>query len=77
MKPVGSVVQSTAGRDKGALYIVVGKLDYPYVWVADGRKYKADKPKKKIAGISGVWKRTERRNPPVPYESVMNGSDPY
>ncbi len=47
VKHVGSVVQSTAGRDKGALYIVVGKLDYPYVWVADGRKYKADKPKKK------------------------------
>lgn len=50
--PVCTVVKSCAGRDKEGLYVVVGKLDYPYVWIADGRKYKLDKPKKKIAGIS-------------------------
>lgn len=53
------VVKSCAGRDKDTLYVVVGKLDYPYVWIADGRKYKLDKPKKKncrhlqIVGTSG------------------------
>ena len=45
--PDYAVVKSCAGRDKNGLYIVVGKLDYPYVWIADGRKYKLDKPKKK------------------------------
>lgn len=45
--PVCTVVKSCAGRDKEGLYVVVGKLDYPYVWIADGRKYKLDKPKKK------------------------------
>ncbi|WP_301859885.1 KOW domain-containing RNA-binding protein [uncultured Megasphaera sp.] len=44
---VYTVVKSCAGRDKNGLYIVVGKLDYPYVWIADGRKYSLDKPKKK------------------------------
>ncbi|KMO85430.1 hypothetical protein AB840_13675 [Megasphaera cerevisiae DSM 20462] len=41
------VVRSCAGRNKDSLYVVVGKLDYPYVWIADGRKCKLDKPKKK------------------------------
>ena len=45
--PACAVVRSCAGRDKNGLYVVVGKLDYPYVWIADGRKYKLDKPKKK------------------------------
>ncbi len=45
--PVCAVVKSCAGRDKNNLYVVVGTLDYPYVWIADGRKYKVDKPKKK------------------------------
>jgi ribosomal protein L14E/L6E/L27E len=45
--PVGTAVQSCAGRDKNGLYVVVGTLDYPYVWIADGRKYNLDKPKKK------------------------------
>ena len=43
----GTVVKSCAGRDKGGLYVVIGTLDYPYVWIADGRKYTWDKPKKK------------------------------
>lgn len=45
--PVFAVAKSLAGRDKNALYVVVSKLDYPYVWIADGRKYTLDKPKKK------------------------------
>ena len=45
--PLYTVVQSRAGRDKDNLYVVVGKLAYPYVWIADGRKYHLDKPKKK------------------------------
>lgn len=45
--PVCSVVKSCAGRDKDGLYVVVGILDYPYVWIADGRRYNMDKPKKK------------------------------
>ena len=57
--PDYAVVKSCAGRDKNRLYVVVGKLDYPYVWIADGRKYKLDKPKKKncrhlqIVGTNG------------------------
>ena len=57
--PDYAVVKSCAGRDKNSLYVVVGKLDYPYVWIADGRKYKLDKPKKKncrhlqIVGTNG------------------------
>ena len=45
--PAYAVVQSLAGRDKDHLYVVVGKLANPYVWIADGRKYKVGKPKKK------------------------------
>ena len=45
MIPVCTVVESLAGRDKGHLYVVVGSLAYPYVWIADGRKYNLDKPK--------------------------------
>lgn len=45
--PAYAVVQSLAGRDKDHLYVVVGNLANPYVWIADGRKYKTGKPKKK------------------------------
>ena len=45
--PVGSVVQSRAGKDTNALYVVVGALEGTYVLIADGRKYTWDKPKKK------------------------------
>ena len=47
MIPAGSVVMSCAGKDANGLYVVVGQLEYPYVWIADGRKYTWDKPKKK------------------------------
>ena len=56
--PVGTVVISCAGKDKDQLYVVAGSLADPYVWIADGRKYTVEKPKKKncrhlrIAGTS-------------------------
>ena len=58
MIPVCTVVESLAGRDKGHLYVVVGSLAYPYVWIADGRKYNLDNDEKRIAGISGYWERS-------------------
>lgn len=45
--PAGMVVLSLAGKDKGAMYVVTGSLTAPYVWIADGRKYQVEKPKKK------------------------------
>lgn len=44
---VGTIVKSRAGKDRDSMYVIVGMLDYPYVWIADGRRYKLDKPKKK------------------------------
>lgn len=76
MIPVCTVVESLAGRDKGHLYVVVGSLAYPYVWIADGRKYNLDKPKKRIAGISGYWERAYPLEALVPRESAMNGYGP-
>ena len=47
-KPVskGDIVRSSAGRDKGRLYLVIRKEERA-VFVADGRHVKADKPKRK------------------------------
>jgi len=47
MISAGMVVKSRAGKDKGGLYVVISMSDYPYVWIADGRKYTLDKPKRK------------------------------
>lgn len=47
MSLVGSIAVSLAGRDKGRTFIIVGVLDEMYVLVADGRKRKIEKPKKK------------------------------
>ena len=47
MVPNGAVVISSAGKDANGIYVVVGQLEGPYVWIADGRKYTVDKPKKK------------------------------
>lgn len=41
------IVMSIAGRDKGNLYIVVGKTDKEKVLVADGKSKKVENPKKK------------------------------
>ncbi|MTI80758.1 MAG: hypothetical protein FH758_07735 [Firmicutes bacterium] len=44
---IGQLVCSIAGRDKGSLYVVVKMAEKNNVWVADGRKRKVEKPKKK------------------------------
>lgn len=68
MIPVCTVVESLAGRDKGHLYVVVDSLAYPYVWIADGRKYNLDKPKKELPASPDIgnerihWKRWSREN---------------
>ena len=44
---IGTVVTSTAGRDKGRSFIVVGIIDEQHVYVADGTLRKLENPKKK------------------------------
>ena len=41
------VIESTAGRDKGRLFIVFEVLDDFYVTVVDGKSRRLEKPKKK------------------------------
>ena len=43
----GRVAQSTAGRDKGNLYIIASVVDKEFVTVADGGAKTLAKPKKK------------------------------
>lgn len=43
---LGSIVQSTAGRDKGKLFLVV-KVEENYVYLVDGDLRKIENPKKK------------------------------
>lgn len=43
---IGSVVLATAGKEKGGLYVVV-QMDEKYVYLADGKRLSAFKPKKK------------------------------
>ena len=43
---IGSVVLATAGKEKGGFYVVV-KFDDKYVYLADGKRLSAFKPKKK------------------------------
>ena len=42
----GNIVLATAGKEKGGIYVVV-KADEKYVYLADGKRLTADKPKKK------------------------------
>ncbi len=42
----GSVVRSTAGHDKGLLFLVV-KEEGDFLWLADGKNRKFETPKKK------------------------------
>ncbi len=44
---IGQLVTSTAGRDNGHVYMVVGIGKLPFVLLADGRERKIVKPKKK------------------------------
>lgn len=48
---IGQVVRSKAGRDKGRVFVVVGKFDDQHVLVADGDLRKIEKPKKKSLNI--------------------------
>ncbi len=42
----GSIVLATAGKEKDGIYVVV-KLDEDFVYLADGKRLSAFKPKKK------------------------------
>lgn len=44
---IGKIVYSTAGRDKGKYFIVIGILNDEYVYISDGELRKVEKPKKK------------------------------
>ncbi len=45
--PIGSTVESKAGRDEGRRFIVVKSLNDEYVLLSDGDTRKLEKPKKK------------------------------
>lgn len=45
--PIGQIVRSKAGRDKGRVFVVVGNADNMHVLIADGDLRKIEKPKKK------------------------------
>ena len=42
----GSIVKAKAGRDKDDLFVVVG-IDGSYAYIANGKRRKVEKPKKK------------------------------
>lgn len=44
---LGSLVKSTAGRDCGRFFIVVGEIDEKYILLADGDLRRIESPKKK------------------------------
>lgn len=44
---IGRVVEVMRGRDAGLLVVVVAREPERFVWVADGDKRRAEKPKKK------------------------------
>lgn len=44
---IGKVVYSKAGRDKDKNYIIVGILNEAFVYIADGKLRRIEKPKKK------------------------------
>lgn len=46
MIKLGNVVEATAGKEKGELFVVVG-LNDKYAYLSDGKRLKKEKPKKK------------------------------
>lgn len=68
---VGQLVRSTAGRDQGALYVVVGHQGTGTILVADGRRRPLERPKRKnprhlnpigsVSGILGAGRMTNER----------------
>ena len=43
---IGNIVKATAGKEKGQLFVIV-KFEENSVYLADGKRLKKDKPKKK------------------------------
>lgn len=44
---VGQLVTASCGRDQGKLFFIVAIVDDNYVYIADGKSRKLDKPKLK------------------------------
>lgn len=44
---LGQLVTSKAGRDQGKRFLVVGKKNEKWIWIANGSSCKIEKPKKK------------------------------
>ncbi len=44
---IGRLALSTAGRDKGRLFMILDIIDEQYVYIADGDLRPKDRPKKK------------------------------
>lgn len=44
---LGRLVKSTAGRDRGRFFIVVGEMDEKYILLADGDLRRIESPKRK------------------------------
>ncbi|MDI9476425.1 MAG: RNA-binding protein [Natronincolaceae bacterium] len=44
---IGQIVRSKAGRDKGKIFVVLGRVDAKHVLIVDGSLRRVDKPKKK------------------------------
>ena len=43
---IGSVVMALAGKEKGQIFVIV-RLDDKYAYLSDGKRLKANKPKRK------------------------------
>ncbi len=59
---IGMLAVSTAGHDRGAVYVIVGETD-GYVLAADGRTRTADRPKKKNRKHVQVIKKIQIERP--------------
>lgn len=44
---IGDRVLSRCGRDEGRIFLVIGEIDADFVWIADGKTHRMDRPKKK------------------------------
>lgn len=44
---LGAVAFSTAGRDKGSPFVIIGSPEEGFLFLADGKKRKIENPKKK------------------------------
>ena len=56
---VGDIVVSAAGRDCGRCFVVIGSAGDGYVLLADGRRRRVEKPKKKNLRHVRKWKSSE------------------